>query len=66
MFTAGVGIPLEQTIYLNIVGLPVYPFEDQVFPIFKYLLVTDRCRWEFRTAITLLDLSNLNETLLET
>ena len=46
-------------------GLHVYPLEDEDFPIVWYLQVTDRCWWDFRTVITLLNVSDLNKILLE-
>ena len=42
-----------------------YLLQGEDFPIFWYLQVTDRWRWEFRTVITPLDFSDLNEILLE-
>ena len=42
-----------------------YLLQGEDFPIFWYLQVTDRWRWEFRTAITPLDFSDLDEMLLE-
>ena len=45
----------------NSLAWNVYPFQGE----FRYLQVTDRWKWEFRTAITLLDFSDLSEILLE-
>ena len=45
----------------NSLAWNVYSFQGE----FRYLRVTDRWKWEFRTAITLLDFSDLSEILLE-
>ena len=45
----------------NSLAWNVYSFQGG----FRYLQVTDRWKWEFRTAITLLDFSDLSEILLE-
>ena len=46
-------------------GLECLSSPRRRLPIFWYLQVTDRWRWEFRTAITPLDFSDLDEMLLE-
>ena len=45
----------------NSLAWNVYSFQGE----FRYLQVTDRWKWEFWTAITLLDFSDLSEILLE-
>ena len=46
-------------------GLNDYPLENEEFPIIWYLQVIDRCGWDAGTAITRLDISDLNEILLK-
>ena len=46
-------------------GLNDYPVENEDFPIIWYLQVIDRCGWDSGTAITRLDISDLNEILLK-